>query len=132
MSIESVAPYSPTTVYGQLTSPFIVPRVKINAHTPYDKDSGKKSEVFSRANFEENTQITNKGLKNYSHSVQDIYDESSGELSSSILKDSLDSGKSVNESISIRQAYNAYRRVASPNKNAIRMLGSCSYTVNGF
>ena len=55
MSIEGLSPYSPTTVYGQLTSPFTPKTITINSHTPYDKvdnDKETSSEVFSRTYFE--------------------------------------------------------------------------------
>lgn len=42
MSIEGLSPYSPTTVYGQLTSPFTPKTITINSHTPYDKVDDKK------------------------------------------------------------------------------------------
>ena len=52
MSTENnLAPYSPTTVYGQLTSPFTPKTVTINAHTPFDKVDETKSKVFSREDF---------------------------------------------------------------------------------
>ena len=55
MSIERLAPYSPTTIYGQLTSPFTPKTITINSHTPYDKvdeEQENSSEVFSRRYFE--------------------------------------------------------------------------------
>ena len=55
MSIEGLAPYSPTTIYGQLTSPFTPKTITINSHTPYDKvdeEQENSSEVFSRGYFE--------------------------------------------------------------------------------
>ena len=57
MSIEGLSPYSPTTVYGQLTSPFTPKTITINSHTPYDKvdnDKETSSEVFSRTYFDFN------------------------------------------------------------------------------
>ena len=48
MSTEAIGAYSPDTVYGQLTSPFTPQKIKINAHTPYDKVDENESKVFSR------------------------------------------------------------------------------------
>ena len=53
MEPEAIAPYSPTTIYGQLTSPFTPKQITINAHTPYDKiDEEEQSRVFSREYFQ--------------------------------------------------------------------------------
>lgn len=52
MSTENLAPYSPTTVYGQLTYPFTPKTISINAHTPFDKVDKTESEAFSREFFE--------------------------------------------------------------------------------
>ena len=51
MSTEAIGAYSPDTVYGQLTSPFTPQKIKINAHTPYDKVDENESKVFSREYF---------------------------------------------------------------------------------
>ena len=51
MSTESIAPYSPNTVYGQLTSPFTPKQITINAHTPYDKVDENESKAYSRDSF---------------------------------------------------------------------------------
>ena len=53
MEIESIGPYSPSTVYGQLSSPFEPKTVTVNAKTPYDKvdENSNESEVFSRKFF---------------------------------------------------------------------------------
>lgn len=39
MTTEAIGAHTPTAVYGQLTYPFTPKQVKINAHTPYDKNS---------------------------------------------------------------------------------------------
>lgn len=156
MSIENLAPYSPTTVYGQLTSPFTPKQITINAHTPYDKseETKEKSEVFNRAFFEEKPQAKN--IYSNISEIESLYPEdfppkfsnkddktqetqkASPELSSfsissfsddKILKGSLSSGYSVNESIVIKNAYNAYQRSAVITKNAPEVLSTCSYRV---
>ena len=38
MDIETSGAYSPDKIYGQLSSPFLQIGVKINAHTPFDKE----------------------------------------------------------------------------------------------
>ena len=45
MSIESLAPYSPDTVYGHLTSPFKPSKITINAHTPLYHEFVKNSRI---------------------------------------------------------------------------------------
>lgn len=156
MSIENLAPYSPTTVYGQLTSPFTPKQITINAHTPYDKvdDTNIESEAFSRAFFEEKPIARNvygnvynyesyytddfppkvSSQDNESQNTQNISSELSNFSVSSfssnkILKGSLSSGYSVNESLVIRNAYNAYQRSALITKNAPEVLNTCSYRV---
>ena len=52
MSTESIAPYSPNTVYGQLTSPFTPKQITINAHTPYDKVDLIEKEVINSDLYE--------------------------------------------------------------------------------
>ena len=39
MTVEATGAYSRDVVYGQLTYPFTPKQTKINAHTPYDKES---------------------------------------------------------------------------------------------
>ena len=164
MSIENLAPYSPTTVYGQLTSPFTPKTITINAHTPYDKvdESTDESKVYSRAYFEGKPQARNvyDGIYEYesyypddfppkpsninsnnnSFNSQDVQTtkKNSQELSSfsvssysdnQILKGALTQGYSVNESVVIQNAYNAYQRSALITKNAPEVLSTCSYRV---
>ncbi len=52
MSTDAIGPYSPTTIYGQLTSPFTPKNVTINAHTPFDKAEEEQVKAFSRDYFE--------------------------------------------------------------------------------
>lgn len=54
MTIENVGAYSPDTVYGQLTMPFINKPVTINAHTPFDKEEENIQTSFSQADFQKN------------------------------------------------------------------------------
>lgn len=164
MSIENLAPYSPTTIYGQLTSPFTPKTITINAHTPYDKvdETTEESEVYSRAFFEGKPQarIAYQDISQYEPLYEDfppdISDikknvpnvntdvnstakpQSNTELSSfsassysdnSILRGALTHGYSVDESVVIQNAYNAYQRSALMTRNAPETLSTCSYKV---
>ena len=51
MEVNTTGAYSPDIVYGQLTSPFRPVNVKINAHTPYDKESETENAAVSMKNF---------------------------------------------------------------------------------
>ncbi len=153
MSIENLAPYSPTTIYGQLTSPFTPKQITINARTPYDRvdETSDGSEVFSRAYFEGKPQakIVYGNMSKYRPEYdKDFPPKNTGdtgqpqktpsELSSfsvssfsdnNILKGALSNGYSVDESIVIQNAYNAYRRSSLITKNAPEVLSTCSYRV---
>ena len=164
MSIENLAPYSPTTIYGQLTSPFTPKTITINAHTPYDKvdETTEESEVYSRTFFEGKPQarIAYHDISQYEPLYEDfppdISDikknvpnvntdvnstakpQSNTELSSfsassysdnSILRGALTHGYSVDESVVIQNAYNAYQRSALMTRNAPETLSTCSYKV---
>ena len=52
MSIDISGPYSPDTIYGQLTMPFAEKPVHINSHTPYDEDEAQTE--FTQADFQKN------------------------------------------------------------------------------
>lgn len=57
MEIDSLGPYSPDTVYGQLSSPFTPKSITINSHTPYDKiEDGFVPKAFSREYFKSKPQ----------------------------------------------------------------------------
>ena len=53
MSIENTGAYSPDTIYGQLTTPFLDKQFSLNSHTPYDKTEETK-QAFSQADFLKN------------------------------------------------------------------------------
>lgn len=146
MSIESLQPYSPTTIYGQLTSPFTPKQITINSHTPFDKvNENDGSEVFSSASFEGKPQakIAFDKMSNYVPEYETDFSKNDtpkdpSELSSfsvssfsdnKILKGALTNGYSVNESIVIQNAQNAYQRSSLITKNASQVLSTCSYRV---
>lgn len=57
MEIDSLGPYSPDVVYGQLSSPFTPKAVTINSHTAYDKIEDRfVPKVFSRGHFKSKPQ----------------------------------------------------------------------------
>ncbi len=78
MSIEAVGPYSPDTVYGHLTMPFLNKPVHINAHTDLDAPLG--DEVLTKSKFYNNQ---SQGQV----SIEDIRDMKSLELDASLKVD---------------------------------------------
>ena len=142
MSIEGLAPYSPTTIYGQLTSPFTPKTITINSHTPYDKvdeEQENSSEVFSRGYFEGKPQARSVYGKDLAKLSEDLASEkvpvevvsfSSSELSSTdIVKSSLKKGYDTREAIVIQNANSAYQKSAFLTNNPVGVLSTCSYRV---
>lgn len=151
MSIEGLAPYSPTTIYGQLTSPFTPKTITINSHTPYDKvdeEQENSSEVFSRGYFEGKPQARSVYGKvstqsAYENDLAKLSDDlasekmpldvtpfSSSELSSTdIVKSSLKKGYDTREAIVIQNANSAYQKSAFLTNNPVGVLSTCSYRV---
>ena len=150
MSIENLAPYSPSTIYGQLTSPFTPKQITINAHTPYDKvEEQDAPEVFSRASFQARPQARivydemseikpNYEEQNSTDEKNTAATRAEDELSpfsvssfsdNTILKGALSQGYSVRESVVIQNAYDAYQRSALITKDAAGVLNTCSYRV---
>ena len=148
MSIEALAPYSPTTVYGQLTSPFTPKTITINSHTPYDKSEKTDSDVYNSGYFDGKPQVKNV----YNNiSVQSEYDSdfvkfsenlssdniptnvqnfSSSELSSKdIVKNSLNKGYSTQEALVIQRANVAYQKSAFLTNNPVGVLSTFTYSV---
>ena len=125
MSTENnLAPYSPTTVYGQLTSPFTPKTVTINAHTPFDKVDETKSKVFSREDF------TGKPLTKiiYSELANNYLLEVEKE-DDNILKGVLTAGYSPKEAVTIKNANEAYKKSVVITNKAPEVLSKCSYKV---
>ena len=140
MSIESLAPYSPDTVYGHLTSPFKPSKITINAHTSLDNTENiDESEVYSRAYFKSKPQAQvvdmeqgsyEVGLNTESTPQAEITNFSASKISSnSILRDSLKQGYSTEEAVVMQNAYNAYSRSSVITSNPVSSLSSCSYEV---
>ena len=141
MSIESLAPYSPDTVYGKLTSPFKPPKITINAHTSLDNTENiDKSEVYSRAYFNSKPQAQVVDLEQGSYEVglntestpqAEVTNFSASKISSnSILRDSLKQGYSTEEAVIMQNAYNAYSRSSVITSNPVSSLSRCSYKVS--
>ena len=144
MSTENnLAPYSPTTVYGQLTSPFTPKTVTINAHTPFDKVDETKSKVFSREDFTGKplTKIIYSELANNyllevekeDDNILNNYDVSSFSISEfsndNILKGVLTAGYSPKEAETIKMANEAYKKSVVITNKAPEVLSKCSYKV---
>lgn len=143
---EAIAPYSPTTIYGQLTSPFTPKTVTINAHTPYDKVDEEKSEVFSRDYFkgkpqakiayelpEVNQEFPPKNTVSDAESDKKPVEltpfSASSASSSDIVQSSLKRGYTPQEAVALKDAQNAYKNSAVMTKDPTGTLSTCSYRV---
>ena len=155
MEPEAIAPYSPTTIYGQLTSPFTPKQITINAHTPYDKiDEEEQSRVFSREYFQGKPQAKmvyelpekddfvyglkyeNQTQKNDSSETEkdnkpiELAAFSASRASSKdIVHNSLKYGYSPSEAIAIRDAQNAYKNSAVLTDDPVGALTTRSFRV---
>ncbi len=140
MSIEQVAPYSPDIVYGQLTSPFKTPKVTINSHVS-GEDIKESDATYSRADFQRKTgtsmislqlgtvNVIFEGIKD-KNTPAEITNFCASEMSSnSVLRDSLKNGYSVEQSVVMQNAHNAYYRSSTITDDPSNTLGTCSYRV---
>ena len=153
MDTQSIGPYSPTTIYGQLTSPFTPKQITINAHTPYDKiDEEEQSKVFSREYFQGRPQAKivyelpeterNFDLNKYIPAREE--DEKKQEFtppelsvfsassisSKDIVHQSLQRGYSPEQAIVIKNAQASYKNSAVLTDDPARALSTCSYKVS--
>lgn len=158
MSTEAIGAYSPDTVYGQLTSPFTPQKIKINAHTPYDKVDENKSKVFSREHFKGKPQakmiyelpedknsvnIANKEFppKYNGNKVENNKDteekttidvttfQASKASSKDIVQNSLKHGYTPEQAVAINKAQEAYKKSAILTKDPAATLSTRSYKV---
>ena len=154
METEAIAPYSPTTIYGQLTSPFTSRQITINAHTPFDEVDKEQSQVFSREHFQgkpqarmayeisgnesviiginyENGQPSGSNSNNETEmkAIEVSAFSASQTSSRDIVNNSLKYGYSPAEAIIIRDAQNAYRNSAIITDDPVGALNSRSYRV---
>ena len=155
METEAIAPYSPTTIYGQLTSPFTSRQITINAHTPFDEVDKEQSQVFSRDFFQSRaqTRLVYELPKddefvfgiNYENRTNASNSESDNEIpprpvevntfaasqtsSRDIVHNSLKQGYSAAEAIIIRDAQNAYKNSAILTQDPVGALSSRSFRV---
>ena len=153
MSTEPIGPYSPTTIYGQLTSPFTPKQVTINAHTPFDKvDEDSQRGVYSRDYFQPreqariiyempettpahdsrlNVKTDKENAENTSmQKPQSVSSFSASSIGSDdIVHNSLKHGYTTEQAIIIKNAQDAYKRSAIITDNPIESLTTCSYRV---
>ena len=151
MSTEAIGAYSPDTVYGQLTSPFTPQKIKINAHTPYDKVDEDESKVYSRTHFKGKPQAKmiyelpesdNKfDASKYAQKTDSESDtkntaqievsafQASKTSSKDLVQNSLKRGYSTTEAVAVTKAQNAYRNSAILTDDPTGVLSTCSYRV---
>lgn len=150
MSTEAIGAYSPDTVYGQLTSPFTPQKIKINAHTPYDKVDENESKVFSREYFKGKPQakmiyelpenenknkdfppkFDNKDDKNKEeNSVEVTSFQASTTSSKDIVQNSLKHGYTPEQAVAVTKAQDAYKKSAILTTDPTGVLSTCAYKV---
>ena len=122
MSTEAIGTYSPDTVYGQLTSPFTPQKIKINAHTPYDKVDENESKVFSREYF--------KG-KPQAKMIYELPENENKNTKSSkdIVQNSLKRGYTPEQAVAVTKAQDAYKKSAVLTTDPTGVLSTCAYKV---
>ena len=155
MDMESIGAYSPTTVYGQLSSPFIPKNITLNAHTPYDKE--EDAEAVSLGNYLESRpniklvsgampkEITGVGYTKNGYKLQtdDKQDEdkfppepgvsgfSASKLSSKdIVSGAIKKGYTAEQAATITKAKKAYENSYLSTRNPIKTLSTRSYVVS--
>lgn len=146
MNTEAIRAYSPTEIYGQLTSPFTPQKVSINSHTPYDKvDENNESKATSREDFhkhkpaklkfelpeqEDDNQQTSASSTENKDYTKDITPFSiSSATSNDIVNNSLKQGYTTAEAIAIKDAYKAYTETQE-SMNFVKNLSTRTYKVS--
>ena len=122
MSISPVS-ISEAEFRATLTSPFLVKKVTINAHTPYDNVENNNNdieEIYSRADFPGAKAVSTYRLRVHHRNVGVLdFSENSAEL----VKDMISKGYSAENAIDFQKAIRAY------GLNAINSSGGVN-TIN--
>ena len=136
MSTEAIGAYSPDTVYGQLTSPFTPQKIKINAHTPYDKVDENESKAFSREYFKGKPQAKmiyelpeNENKNKEENSVEVTSFQASTTSSKDIVQNSLKRGYTPEQAVTVTKAQDAYKKSAVLTTDPTGVLSTCAYKV---
>ena len=136
MSTEAIGAYSPDTVYGQLTSPFTPQKIKINAHTPYDKVDENESKAFSREYFKGKPQAKmiyelpeNENKNKEENSVEVTSFQASTTSSKDIVQNSLKHGYTPEQAVAVTKAQDAYKKSAILTTDPTGVLSTCAYKV---
>lgn len=149
MDTEAIGAYSPTTVYGQLTSPFTPQKVSINSHTPYDKvDENSESKAVSREDFhkhkpaklkfelpeqeedkQQKQQISGSETETKDYSKDITPFSISSATSSDIINNSLKHGYTATEALAIKDAHKAYTETIE-SKDFVKNLSTRTYKVS--
>ncbi len=148
MSTEAIGAYSPDTVYGQLTSPFTPQKIKINAHTPYDKVDENESKVFSRDYFKGKPQakmiyeLPENENKDFppkfdngddkdkeENSIEVASFQASVASSKDIVQNSLKHGYTAEQAVAVTKAQDAYKKSAILTTDPTGVLSTCAYKV---
>lgn len=131
MDMDISGAYSPNTIYGQLTMPFLNKPVHINSHTPYDKTDTNAS-ALSKSDFYKTTpqarvsveDIHNtKGIALDDELVNDLFKDDKANLLSNninnfqssvyksnkdVVHTALQNGYSAEQAVNAAKAFKAY------------------------
>ena len=156
MDIETVGAYSPTTVYGQLTSPFVPKNITINAHTPYDTED-ENAATTSLSNYLENHPRTKLLKGSVQKSVDGVgynknpykvktgrevskdtfppeygvsYFSASTLSSKDIVSGAIKKGYTAEQAATISKAKKAYENSYIVTRNPVKTLSLSSYVVS--
>lgn len=149
MNTEAIRAYSPTEIYGQLTSPFTPQKVSINSHTPYDKvDENNEPKAVSREDFhkfkaaklrfelpekeedkQQKQQIPGSSTENKDYTKDITPFSISSATSSDIVNKSLKQGYTATEAIAIKDAHKAYQEHLE-SKDFAKNLSTRNYKVS--
>lgn len=152
MSIEQIGAYSPDTVYGQLTMPFLDKPVHINAHTPLDEEGDV---VLNRGSFYNNLtqgkvsveEIRAMGSLELDDSLKvdigikvakdfppepnvEVFQASAYTKGSGVVNEALKLGYTGMEALKFGNAYNSYRNAMVLGENPAQTLINTNFAVS--
>ena len=154
MDMDVTGAYSPTVVYGQLTSPFVPKNISMNAHTPYDKeeDEAKVSlgnYLESRPSLKLKDKVIHKNYTGVGYSKKGYellnYEEkedkfppdlgvsgfSASNLSSKdIVSGAIKKGYTAEQAATISKAKKAYENSYLITRNPVKTLSTRTYVVS--
>lgn len=152
MNVDNLKLFNQTTLYEQVNSRFSLNDIKFNVHTSLDEnknveDSNKNENSSNLSDVQKNDnkpwlnvldiQVSKSGFVFENENDLNKKDYISEILLSSVtsfsdnkvLKNALENGSSVNESVNLNNGYNAYKKTENLDKYSNEILSNYSYKV---